>query len=93
MNYTEQQLETAKNCGILGYSYVRTAVLVDENNIQQVVDDLKDADTDISNAHAAGAIKAQYVIDQKLFELARTGDLKAIELYNEMRERNRMGGV
>jgi hypothetical protein len=33
------------------------------------------------------------VIDQKLFELARTGDLKAIELYNEMRERNRMGGV
>lgn len=87
MEYTPEQIKIAKKCGALGYNIRRTAILIDSDNINAVQDDLQDI-SEIAIAYEQGEVMAKYEVDAKLFELARNGDTKAIEMYIEMRDRN-----
>ena len=42
----------------------------------------------IRKAYETGADKSDFAITKKLFEQAQTGDLKAIEIYNEFKAKN-----
>lgn len=83
----EETLEIIINCGALNYRAERMAVLLDlpEDVINKY---LKNQKSEFYKAYQKGKIISEYKIDMKLFQLAKTGDLKAIEEL-EYRKQNR----
>ena len=74
----ENQIKMLKNCGALGYPASKIASVM-ELPIKVIEDGLGDKESDISKAYQAGIDYADYVIDLKLFDLARQGDIKAMD--------------
>lgn len=76
--WTEREKEMIINFGSLSYDANRCAGImeIDEELIEK---QLADKNSEFAKLYARGQYRAEYVIDVKLFELAQTGDIKAIE--------------
>ena len=66
------------NCGVFGYNAVKIASILEED-IKIVQKNLKDKNHDYHRLYKIGIDKSDYVIDLKLFEMAKSGDIKALE--------------
>ena len=85
----EQEKEMLINCGALGYSHERVASLFgwDEIKTQK---ELADQNSEKAKMYKIGEVQAEYVIDLKIFELAKGGDLKALELYEKSKQKRKL---
>lgn len=86
-SFSEKEAERIRNAGAFGYSAESVAMLlgVDTGWVEK---SLKNVDSDLYRLYHSGRVFAEYSIDLKLFELARNGDLKALEDF-QFRKENR----
>jgi hypothetical protein len=82
MKIKKDQEEIIINCGVFNYNSQKIANILDLSK--------KDIDLEMKNKNSylvkllqKGRDMADYVIDLKLFELAKTGDLKALDKLND----------
>lgn len=70
--------EMVINLGAIGYDAKLVAKLLDlpEKDVTKALSDEK---SELFKLYDKGRIMAEYVIDIKLFELAKSGDLKALD--------------
>ena len=74
----EDVTEHLINFGALGYSSLEMSVIlnVDESEIIAL---MKNKNSEFRKLYEKGIIYAKYLIDKKLFDLAKNGDIKAIK--------------
>lgn len=79
--------EKVVNFGAFGYSIEKMAsiLMIEQEEIKK---ELNNSTSDFYKHYEKGRHMADYVIDLKLFELAQSGDLKALEEY-EFRKNKR----
>ena len=63
--------------------------MLDIDNEKQFIKDFDNKNHAIAKAYQKGIDKADFILDSKLFEMAKNGDLKAIQKYEE-RKRDRL---
>lgn len=75
---TEKNKEKVINCGSFEYARWQMSILfeVDKEEIDKL---MNDKSSWFSQMYEKGKILSEYVIDVKLLELARNGDIKAID--------------
>jgi len=90
MTYTPEFLKKIVTLGTLGYNIQKIINILDipDADHESFVADFNDLKSEVRTAFQKGVDKSDFSIDQKLFELAQSGDLKAIEKYDEHKLRN-----
>lgn len=85
MKYTEDFLKKIVGVGTLGYSVSKIINVLDieEKDVEQFINDFDNFDSQLRRAYQKGVDKADYAIDTKLFEQAKSGDLKALQKYEQ----------
>jgi hypothetical protein len=86
MAYNEEFLKKMVQCGTLGYPLSKIMNIFDVENERQFAKDFNDINSLIYKYYQKGMDLADFLIDGKLYEMAKDGDLKALEQY-EMRKR------
>ena len=88
MHYSEDFLKKIVGVGSLGYSVQKIINVLDvaDQDIDQFTKDFFDESSLIRKNYNKGMDIADYAIDQKLFEKAKAGDLKALEEYQKRRD-------
>lgn len=71
--------------GTLAYSLEKIINILDisDDDAPAFTKAFDDPGSDVGRAYQKGIDKSDYTIDMKLFEKAKDGDLRAIELYEE----------
>ena len=81
MEYNEDFLNKMVQVGTLGYPLSKIINVLDIENEEQFKKDFFDEKSIIYNRYKKGLDKADFVIDSKLFEMSKNGDLKAMSKY------------
>ena len=91
MTYEPDFLKKITTLGTLGYPVEKIINIldVDPSEEDQFKKDFTEKTNPVYKAYLRGVDKSDFAIDQKLFELAQTGDIQAIEKY-EMRKAGRL---
>jgi hypothetical protein len=87
MEFTKEQEDIIINCGVFGYNSEKIAN-VSGLELSEVKKQMKYKNSKISVLLQKGIDMADYVIDLKLFNMTKAGDIKALEKL-EMRKDNR----
>ncbi len=96
MEYNEDFLKKMVQVGTLGYPLSKIINVLDIDDIKQFTKDFDNPKSKVAISYQKGVDKADFVLDSKLFDMAKGGDLKAldkyerrkrIQLYAEERER------
>jgi len=87
MEYSEDFLKKMVQCGTLGYPVSKIINVFDINNEEQFVKDFDNKNSMIYKHYQKGIDKADFILDSKLFEMAKEGDLKALAKYEERKKR------
>lgn len=85
MEYSADLLNKVSQLGTLGYSANKLINILDIPDSKAFKKDFFDTEHALNKAYQKGIDKGDFVIDTKLLELAKEGDLKALELF-EMRK-------
>lgn len=97
MEYNEDFLKKMVQVGTLGYPLSKIINVLDIDDTKQFTKDFDDPKSKVAISYQKGVDKADFVLDSKLFDMAKGGDLKALDkyerrkrsqLYAEERERN-----
>jgi hypothetical protein len=81
----DEQIMKLINFGALNYKIETIVVLLDIENQLQFSREFNDPNSIIHKSYKKGKLKAEYLIDLKVLQMAQGGDLKAIELMNKKR--------
>lgn len=73
--------------GMLRYPPSKMANILDIDDEKAFFKELDDPESSLAKAYQKGIDKADYLIDSKLFDLAKTGDIKAIETLKDRQTR------
>lgn len=86
--------EIVVNCGAFNFSAKKTAQVLAFDLKQQlkIIDDLNNDESEIKKLYETGKTRAEYEVMNKLFELARSGDIQAIKELDKKTKENRMRG-
>ena len=87
MEYNEDFLKMMVQVGTLGYPLSKIINVLDIDDIKQFTKDFDNPKSQVAISYQKGVDKADFVLDSKLFDMAKGGDLKALEKY-EVRKRN-----
>jgi len=87
MNIKKEQEEQIINCGVFGYDSKKIANILGFDN-QEVQREMTDETSEFYTLLQKGKDIADYVIDLKLFEMAKGGDIGALDKF-EYRKRDR----
>ncbi len=79
MSYSKEILAKVRSMGTLSYTLDRVLILVEPENPEQFIIDFNDKKSEIHKEFEKGVLIAEYQIDKKLFELAKEGDVAALE--------------
>lgn len=82
MDYTDEFLNKIVSVGLLNYPLSKIINVLDIEDEIQFSTDFDNPDSPVSKAYQKGIDKSDYQIDSKLYELAKNGDVRSIELYN-----------
>lgn len=77
-NLTDEQKKMLKNMGALGYQADKISTIM-KFDLAELKSQLEDKNSEISKLYVEGADFAAYIIDLKLFEMAQSGDIKAMD--------------
>ena len=83
MEINKEFLGKIKSFGILGYQFQKLVNVLDleDEEIEQLKIEFSNPNSAVSKAYQRGADRADYMLDQKLFDLASKGDKKALEMF------------
>jgi hypothetical protein len=86
-NLTDDQCKMLKNMGALGYGADKISSImgIDMNDVEN---DLNNEESQIFKLYKEGKDYAAYIIDLKLFEMAQSGDIKALEKLEKRQKYN-----
>lgn len=87
MEYDEDFLKKMVQLGTLGYPLSKIINVLDIDDIKQFTKDFDNPKSKVAISYQKGVDKADFVLDSKLFDMAKGGDLKALDKY-EVRKRN-----
>lgn len=83
MEYDEEFLKKIVQMGTLGYPLSKIVNVLDIENIDQFTQDFDNKKSKVFVSYKKGVDKADFIIDSKLFEMAKSGDLKALDQYSK----------
>ena len=86
MEYSEEFLANITRSGTLGYPLSKIVNVFDIEDEKQFEIDFDNPKSIIAKAFQKGVDKADFLVDTKLFEMARGGDLKALEKYESRKK-------
>ena len=86
--YNSEEIEQIVNFGVFEYDSAKIANIL-KKDIKEVEKELIQKKSEMSILMQTGRDMSDYVIDLKLFELAKSGDMKALEKLEE-RKRQRL---
>lgn len=78
MKITKEQEEQIVNFGVFDYDSKKIASILGFDQ-KEIDSEMKNKESELSKLLQKGKDMADYVIDLKLFEMAKTGDIKALE--------------
>lgn len=81
MEIKKEQEEQIVNMGVFDYPASKIANIL-SFDVREVEKELENKDSKLNQLLTKGKDMADYVIDLKLFEMAKTGDIKALEKLN-----------
>lgn len=81
MEYKEDFLKKIVQMGTLGYPLSKIINVLDIDDINEFKKDFDNPKSQVAISYQKGVDKADYVIDSKLFDMAKGGDLKALAKY------------
>jgi hypothetical protein len=84
-NITKEEEEVIINCGAFNYLPEKIANVLNWPQ-KEVLELYRNKDSNFFKLLQKGLDTADYVLDLKLFELAQTGDLKALEEFENRRD-------
>ena len=84
-NITKQEQEVIINCGAFGFKPEKIANILNWP-ANEVAELYRNKDSEYLKLLQKGRDTADYVLTLKLFELAQTGDLKALEEFENRRD-------
>lgn len=87
MEYNEDFLKKMVQVGTLGYPLSKIINVLDIDDIKKFTKDFDNPKSQVAISYQKGVDKADFVLDSKLFDMAKGGDLKALNKY-EARKRN-----
>ena len=73
------------NFGTFGYSMNKIAIILDIP-MEDLIEKFEEEDSQYTRLYNRGQDLADYVIDEKLFALARGGDLKALDKFEQRKK-------
>lgn len=83
MKYTDDLLKKVMQCGTLGYPLSKILNILDIENEAEFKTDFNNRESVVSRNYQKGIDRADFVLDSKLFEMAKDGDLKALDKYEK----------
>ena len=89
MEYNEDFLKKMVQVGTLGYPLSKIINVLDIDDAKQFTKDFDNPKSKVAISYQKGVDKADFVLDSKLFDMAKGGDLKALEKY-ERRKRTQL---
>lgn len=89
MEYNEDFLKKMVQVGTLGYPLSKIINVLDIDDAKQFTKDFDNPKSKVAISYQKGVDKADFVLDSKLFDMAKGGDLKALQKYEE-RKRDQM---
>ena len=83
MDITPEFLSKVETCGTLGYRAAKVINILEvpEADARWFMKQFADKSSSIRRAFDRGVDKSDFMIDKKVFELAQTGDMAAIQEY------------
>lgn len=87
MEIKKDQHEQIINCGVFEYNSEKLANILGFDK-KEIESEIKNKYSELNQLLQKGKDMADYIIDLKLFEMAKTGDLKALDKLNK-RKTNR----
>ena len=81
MIYEDSFLSKIIQVGTLGYPFSKIVNVLDVEDVKTFKKDFYDKDHQVNIKYNVGLDKADLLIDSKIFEMAKGGDLKALEIY------------
>jgi len=87
MEYNEDFLKKMVQVGTLGYPLSKIINVLDIDDVKQFTKDFDNPKSKVAISYQKGVDKADFVLDSKIFDMAKGGDLKALDKY-EARKRN-----
>jgi hypothetical protein len=90
MEYTEDFLNKIVTLGALTYplSKIINVLEIKQEDVAQFTADFDDSESIVAKHFQKGIDISDYSVDIQLFELAKAGNLKAIEMYGERKKLN-----
>lgn len=89
MEYNEDFLKKMVQVGTLGYPLSKIVNVLDIEDTKQFTKDFDNPKSKVAISYQKGVDKADFVLDSKLFDMAKGGDLKALDKY-ERRKRTQL---
>lgn len=86
MKYTDEFLKKIMQCGTLGYPLSKILNVLDIENEAEFKVDFNNKESEVSKNYQKGIDRADFVLDSKLFEMAKDGDLKALDKYEKRKD-------
>ncbi len=83
MEYDDDFLKKMVQLGTLAYPVSKIINILDIENTSEFIKHFDDPKHPIQLNYKKGIDKSDFVLDNKLFEMAKNGNLKAIEKYEE----------
>ncbi|MFY7937475.1 MAG: hypothetical protein ACOVOQ_08860 [Flavobacterium sp.] len=89
MEYNEDFLKKMVQVGTLGYPLSKIINVLDIDDTKKFTKDFDNPKSKVAISYQKGVDKADFVLDSKLFDMAKGGDLKALDKY-ERRKRTQL---
>ena len=83
MEYTEDFLKKMVQVGTLGYPLSKIINVLDIDDEKQFTKDFDNPKSEVAKSYQKGVDKADFILDSKLFEMAKNGDLNAMKKYED----------
>jgi hypothetical protein len=88
MEYNEDFLKKMVQVGTLGYPLSKIINVLDIDDTKQFTKDFDNPKSQVAISYQKGVDKADFVLDSKLFDMAKGGDLKALDKYETRKSEN-----
>lgn len=85
MKIDKDQEEMIANFGALGYDAKKMSSILGVAE-SEIIEELKNEDSEFAKLFQKGVDMSEYVIDLKIFDLAKQGDMAAIKLFEERKQ-------
>lgn len=85
MNIEKEKEEQIVNFGVFGYDSEKMANILGVSK-EEIENEMKDENSTFYKLLEKGRDRSDYVIDLKLFEMAQSGDIKALEKLDSRKE-------